>query len=500
MRLFYGSLQTETNTFAPFPTGLASFSEGGIFRGNGSTGGSPAGLTARAMRDRAEAEGHHFHQSLQAEAQPSGRVLRGVYESLRDELLADLAASGPHDAVFLFLHGAMAADGYDDCEGDIIGRARAIVGADVPIGVELDLHCHLTEAMIEAATAIAIIKEYPHTDYVVRAMELYDICLAAARREVKPASAMFDCRMIGFYPTTAPPMRALVDSLAQIEARPGILSASIAHGFPWADIADVGTRILVVADGDRAQAEAAAREIGMRMYDMRDALRVRFADMTTAVATAQASPGLTVLGDTADNPGGGAPGDSTYLLRHLIGLGVEQAAIGFFWDPVVVSLCHEAGVGACFPIRLGGKSGPASGDPIDLLATVRGISSDHAQIGPSGGRREMGDAVWLAIDGGIDIGVCARRIQTFSPDAFTGLGIDLSTKRIVAVKSSHHFHTRFAPIADRIIHVATPGAMPMTFETIPYTKRDGIFYPRVADPIACGDDTGGSLPSSTTTI
>lgn len=486
MRLFYGSLQTETNTFAPFPTGLASFREGGLFRGNGSSGGSPAGLTARALRDRTEAEGHQFHESLQAEAQPSGRVLRAVYESLRDELLADLAASGPHDAVFLFLHGAMAAEGYDDCEGDIIGRARAIVGPAVPIGVELDLHCHLTEAMIEAATAIAIIKEYPHTDYVARAMELYDICLGAARGEVTPVSAMFDCRMIGFYPTTAAPMRGLVDSLSEIEARPGILSAAIAHGFPWADVADIGTRILVVADGDQALAEATAREIGMRMYAMRDALRVRFPDMAAAVATALASPGLTVLGDTADNPGGGAPGDSTYLLRHMIEAGVENAAIGFFWDPVVVSMCHEAGVGARFPIRLGGKSGPASGEPIDLLATVRGIAGDHAQIGPSGGRREMGDAVWLSIDGGIDIGVCARRIQTFSPDAFTGLGIDLSGKRIVAVKSSHHFHARFAPIADRVIHVATPGAMPMTFATMPYTKRDGDYYPRIDDPLGAG--------------
>lgn len=486
MRLFYGSLQTETNSFAPFPTGLASFSEGGLFRGNGSVHGSPAGLTARALRDRAEAEGHDFHESLQAEAQPSGRVLRTVYEALRDELLADLAGSGPYHAVFLFLHGAMAAAGYDDCEGDIIARARAIVGPQVPIGVELDLHCHLTDAMIDNATAIAIIKEYPHIDYVDRAMELYDICLGTALGRVRPVSAMFDCRMIGFYPTTAEPMRGLVDSLAEVEARPGILSAAIAHGFPWADVADVGTRILVVADGDRALAEVTAREVGMRMYAMRDSLRVRFPTMAEAVAAALDSAGLTVLGDTADNPGGGAPGDATYLLRYLIEQGVGDVAIGFFWDPVVVALCQEAGIGARFPIRLGGKSGPASGEPIDLIATVRGLASDHVQTGPSGGRRAMGDAVWLAIDGGIDIGVCARRIQTFAPDAFTGLGIDLAAKRIIAVKSSHHFHARFAPIADRVIHVATPGAMPMSFETMPYTCRDHGYFPRVDDPLGMG--------------
>lgn len=486
MRLFYGSFQTETNTFAPFPTGLEGFREGGLYRGDGPTGGSPAGLTAAALRARAERDGHSFHQSLQAEAQPSGRVLRHVYEGLRDEMLDRLRADGPFDAVFLFLHGAMAAEGYDDCEGDMIARVRAIVGADVPIGVELDLHCHLTDAMVEQATAIAIIHEYPHTDYVDRAMELYDVCVAAAEARVRPRSATFDCAMVGFYPTTSEPMRSIVTRLKEASRRPGILLAGIAHGFPWADVADVGTRVLVVADGDPSLAAAVAREIGLDMYAQRDALLVRFPGIEEAVATALAQPGLTVLGDTADNPGGGAPGDATFLLRHLVERNVRDAAVGFFCDPQVVRVCREAGIGARFPVRLGGKAGPASGDPIDLPITVRGLADDHAQTGPSGGRRLMGGAAWLMTDDGIDIGVCSRRIQTFAPDAFTQLGIDLTSKRLIAVKSSQHFYTGFSPIADRIIHVATPGAMTMSFATMPYTRRDGAYYPRVADPLAVG--------------
>lgn len=478
MRIFFGSLQTETNTFAPFPTGLESFEEGGLYRGNGATGTSPSSMTARALKARCESDGHVFHQSLQAEAQPSGRILRAVYERLRDELLADLAGD-TWDAVFLFLHGAMAAEGYDDCEGDMLRRARSIVGPDVPIGVELDLHCHLTAEMATHASAIVIMKEYPHTDYVDRAQELYDILLRSRRGEIRPVSAVVDCRMVGFYPTTSEPMRSIVDGLAVLEQRPGVLSVSIAHGFPWADVADVGTRVLVVANGDRDLAERTAREVASRLWDARDALRVRFPAMEEALDIARGSPGCVVLGDTADNPGGGAPGDATFLLRLMLERGLEDVACGVFWDPMVVSICKEAGTGARFPIRLGGKSGIASGSPLDFVATVRAVIDEHTQTGLSGARRRMGRAVWLALDGNVDVAVCSHRLQTLSPDAFTGLGIDLATKRLVAVKSSHHFYANFAPIAARVIHVATPGAMSMRFESLPYTQRDSTYFPRV---------------------
>jgi microcystin degradation protein MlrC len=116
------------------------------------------------VRRQLAAEGHETVESLLAFAQPLGRTVRSVYESLRDEILDDLRKAGPVDGVILVLHGAMVADGYDDCEGDVISRVRAIVGPKVPIGVSLDLHCHFTQKMLTEADAIICYKEYPHTD------------------------------------------------------------------------------------------------------------------------------------------------------------------------------------------------------------------------------------------------------------------------------------------------------------------------------------------------
>jgi microcystin degradation protein MlrC len=81
--------------------------------------------------------------------------------------------------------------------------------------------------------------------------------------------------------------------------------------------------------------------------------------------------------------------------------------------------------------------------------------------------------------------VSSIRAQVFAPDAFTGLGIDLSAKRMAVVKSSQHFEGGFGPIAAKLIRVATPGAIQMDFANLPYRKkRDLSFYPRVADPFA----------------
>jgi microcystin degradation protein MlrC len=485
MRVFTAGLVTETNTFAPWPTGLQGFSEEGPFHGDVTTRGkdSEMGVLARGWRDLCEAQGFEFVESLFASAHPSGRAVQSVYENFRDEILGDLKAKGPFDVVLLFLHGAMASQDCDDCEGDILARARAIVGPKVAIGAELDPHCHLTPQMVENATAIVLMKEYPHTDYMERGKELFDICVGAAQGRVKPVSHLFDCRMVGFYPTTNEPMRSLVDKCIATEKRPNVLSVSFAHGFPWGDTPETGSKVLAITDGDVTLAETVAAGIGRDIYAARDALLPQFPGIEEALGTARQTNGCAVLADTADNAGGGAPSDNVTLLRAMLEKGVRDAAFGCIWDPMSVKTCAEAGVGATLPLRIGGKCGPASGDPIDVIATVKAFRANHDQQGLGPARAQMGDSVWIAVEG-IDVVLMSNRTQTFSPDAFTGLGIDLKNKRMIAVKSSWHFQALFGPIADRIIPVATPGAIQMNFASIDYRKkRDQNFFPRERNPL-----------------
>ena len=489
MKIFFATLATETNTFSPIPTGRAAFMDRAYFRTEGSLQPPMLGNIALiAWRGLATANNHTIVESICASAEPAGTTLRLVYEELRDQITTDLKAAmtngAPVDIVLLCMHGAMVADGYDDCEGDTLAHVRAIVGPNAIVGIELDLHCHLTELMRTSANAIITYKEYPHIDVAERAAELYALCTAAKRGEIHPVTAYHDCRMVTMWRTPVEPMKSFVQRMQSLEGQEGILSVSFGHGFPWGDVPEVGAKMIVIADGNMAKAQTLADELGQEIWDMRERTATHHDSIDDAIDAALAAEKFPiVLADVADNAGGGAPSDSTAILARLVARGVESVATGCYWDPIAVQFCIEAGVGASFDLRIGGKCGTASGQPVDLHVTVRAISQSHSQGGLSGGRAQFGPSAWVHANG-IDLILTTKRGQVFNPDAFTGLGCTLSDKRIVVVKSTQHFYAGFAPIAAQVRYVSAPGAIAPDYASIAFTKRTTPYWPRVADPFA----------------
>ena len=482
MKLFIAGLDTETNTFAPLPTGRRAFSDG--FIANGDATRQPENYCSAQLhvwRRLAVERGWVVAESLCAFAEPGGITVRGVYQFFREEILSDLKRALPVDMVLLALHGAMVAEGYDDCEGDILGPIRAIVGEPVPIGAELDPHCHVTDAMMRHATALVMYKEYPHIDIKKRAEDLFRILASAAEGKTRPVMAAFNCRMINTYRTTEQPLRGFVDRMLGLEGKNGILAVSLGHGFPWGDVADVGAKILVVADRDRRKAERLSRMLGEEFFAMRMAIAPRFLTMDEAIDRAlEIVSGLVVIADVSDNAGGGAPKDSTFFLRRLLERGIRNAASGYYWDPVAVRACMEAGIDARFDLRIGGKSGVASGDPVDLRVTVKGFSDAVTQrFGEA--PVNMGATAWVAAEG-VDLILTSLRTQVFHPDGMTKLGLDLASRKVVIVKSTQHFHAGFAPFAKAILYAAPPGALRTDFEAIPYTKLVQPYWPKTANP------------------
>lgn len=484
MKFFTACLATETNTFSPMPTSTKSFF---VSRhGDYSTYPPYKDSVVALFRRLAEAKGWSVAESLIANAEPAGITLRKTYEAFRDEILADLKAALPVDGVLLDLHGAMVADGYDDCEGDLIASVRQVVGATVPIGVELDLHCHITNKMVQNATVIITYKEYPHTDPAERAVELFNLIAAAAQGTIHPTMGVFDCHMIGLFYPTQEPMKSYVARMKALEGKDGVLSVSLAHCFPWGDVPDLGAKTLVVTDHNPAQAEALATELGLELYAMRHSVYPRYLGIDAALDEALAvDKAPVVLADVSDNSGGGAPGDATFILRRLLERKIEQVALGCIWDPIAVSVAMDAGVGAHLDMRIGGKMGPMSGDPLDVHVEVTGLAENAVQyFGPDEARMDMllGNTAAVRVNG-IDIVLISLRTQTFSPEVFTNVGIDPLTRRMLIVKSTQHFYARFAPIASQVIYIAAPGAVLPDFKGIPYRYADRNKYPIVQNPL-----------------
>lgn len=485
MRIFIGSFVHETNTFAPMPTGLADFESFELFRGNATAPESRAiyGQLLRRWRSLANADGHEVIEGLCASAESSGRIVQHVYEGLREELLAGIRAAGPLDVVLLNLHGAMSSYQCDDCEGDVLARVRSLVGAGCVIGVELDLHCHLSATMLEAADVIVGYKEYPHTDPLDRASEVYALCTRARRGEIKPVMAVFDCRMSGYWHTTVEPMAGFVRRMQAVEREPGVLSVSLAHGYMWGDVAPAGAKLWVIANADHGLAARSAETLGREFFDLRHATRPTETALDAALDIVEKPHDRpVVIGDIADNAGGGAPGDSTFILERLLERRISNVALGCIWDPLAASIAFDVGLGAKLRLRVGGKCSEYSGRPLDLEVTVRGVSAKHTQSGLLGHSEPFGKSAWLEA-AGIDVVVTSLRNQVFSPDAFTGLGIDLAGKAAIVVKSSQHFYAKFNPLASRVLYVPTPGGLRNASELV-YRKRPRPFWPEVEDPFA----------------
>jgi len=494
MKAFIAWLSCETNMFVPFPVSYRSFTEDGYLVHHGQhdqadlkTGTAPV-FTFRRL---AEARGWEIVESLTAVAEPGGRVVRSVYEAFRHEILDDLKTALPVDVVFLDLHGAMAAEGYDDCEGDLLARIREIVGPQVPIGAELDPHSNLTQAMLTNATALVMEKEYPHMDFAERTTELFHILAETAIGKIHPQMEVFDCRMIVIaLHTTKEPGRSFVEYLQRLEREnEDVLSVSLCHGMPWGDMPEAGAKALVITDNNPAKGKKLAEEVGRKLFDLRQSTGPDyFLTVDQALERAEEilrqKPGKpVVLADSSDNPGGGAAGDATFVLKALLERGIEGAAIATLWDPIAVGIATDAGEGARLALRIGGKMGPASGDPLDLNIEVVKVQKNATQTYGEDNVIEIGNAAVVRANG-IEIILNTKRRQTFSVDIFSNLGIDPRQKRILVVKSSQHFRASFAPLAAEILYVQTPGALVTTVKDIPYRHIDRNKWPLVENPFA----------------
>lgn len=469
MRVFTAALCAETNTFSPLPTGLASFRDALLFR----PGQHPDALyegtaVLYAVRQRARAEGWTVLEGTCACAFPAGVVTRATYETLRDEILGQLRAAMPVDMVALSLHGAMVADGYDDCEGDLLRHVRGIAGPEAVIGALLDPHCHLSAAMVDHADLLVIFKEYPHTDFLERADELVDMMAAKRAGRIHPVMVVADCHMIDVFHTTGEPMRGFVEKLKHLEQQKGVLSVSVAHGFPWGDVPDMGSRVLVITDGDCQQAHRLAIALADELWAMRGQARSTPLPLKDALARAVRQPGPVVLVDSPDNPGGGAPGDATHVLAALLQLPVDSACLGPLYDPEAVRLAFAAGQGATLPLRIGGKIGVASGAPVDCMATVAALKENLRQT-YCGTKVSLGAAAAIRI-GNVQVVLTSTRGQGLDPSLFQDMGIDPVRCHLVAVKSSQHFYAGFSGLAAEILYLNYPGSLGLDFTALPYHK------------------------------
>jgi microcystin degradation protein MlrC len=483
-RFFTAVLATESNTFSPIAIDRRGF-EASLYARPGEHPETPTLCSAPLTEGRkwAAERGYEWIEGTAAWADPAGLINRQAYEGLRDEILEQLQKAMPVDGVVLGLHGAMVANGYDDPEGDLLSRIRGIVGPNVIVCATFDPHSQLTKQRVDALDFFLAFKEFPHIDFVERAQDLLRILDETLAGNVTPSVSVFDCKMIDVFPTSFEPMRSFVDDIIKLEdADTEVLSVSIIHGFMASDVPEMGSKLVVVTNNNKAKGDKLAHDLGMRLFDMRGKVMPEQMDEVQAVKEAMqtASDKPVVITDVWDNPGGGTAGDATVLLAELIAKGAKNVAVGTIWDPIAVQICFAAGEGATVPLRFGAKSAPHTGSPIDKSVTIKKLVAGAEQrFGDS--FVPMGDIATIEFDG-IQVVLNSTRAQSFDKSLFTIAGIDYAAKDILLIKSTNHFYDSFAPIAAKILYCSAGRPYPNNPATNAYIKAPKDIWPMIEDP------------------
>lgn len=495
MRIAVASFAHETNTWSSERTGLSDFQALEYARGE-EVRARHQGVRSYlgGMFDEAREAGIEAVPILSAVAEPSGTIEDDCYVTVAREIVAGIRAAlaaGPLDGLALALHGAGATESRDDLEGELLLDVRRAVGPDLPVVVTLDLHANVTPEMVARATALLGVHRYPHVDEYERGREAVSLLRRAVEEGVRPVGHFAPLPMLLTTTTTEEPPGSLLNEICLArEALPEVLDCAFFHGFPYTDVPCVGAGVMVWVDGARIAgdpkarareiAEGAAREI----WAVRERLRPRRLTAEEAVARAlelaeapSGAHGPVVIHETSDNPGGGAPGDGTHLLRAMLAAGLGRrlpgrVAYGHIFDPETARKAHGAGAGATIEVRLGGKTDDLHGAPIEGRAEVMRVSDGRFVLTTPMGRGatvDLGPSARLRIDG-VDVVVASVRTQVLDPGPFALHGLDVRELAIVGLKSSQHFRAGFAPFARAIVTADPPGLTTMDVSAFPYRR------------------------------
>ncbi|RWP30324.1 M81 family metallopeptidase [Mesorhizobium sp.] len=422
---------------------------------------SPSGVL-KGLVETLAAAGAKIEPVLSAHASPSGLVDHHFYLRVREELLDAIKRVAP-DAIGLDLHGAMGTTKTPDAEGDLLHAIRLLVGPDVPIGVGLDLHAHVTCRMLDDTDICIAYKENPHSDTVECGQKVAELLIEQLEGRLKPVTVSAQIPMVlpGAQETASGPLAEIHAKAREYAAlHPSIRDISIYNVYRFVDDDEIGQVVTILSDGPDAESPSLAMDLAARFWLERERFKDDLLTVDEVFRLIRNSPEKRpfAIGDMGDRVAAGAPGDSTLLLSvaldHHPGL---HAAVPIT-DPAAAARAIEAGIGATVTLSVGAGFTPGF-TPLLLTGQVEHVSDgDFIVEGPlgRGDRSAMGPTAVIRVDDRIDVMLTTNPANTIDPAAFTSQNIVLENLDFILVKSGYHFALNFGVRATPVL-VNTPG-------------------------------------------
>lgn len=482
-----GGIIHETHSFTGARTTLAHFKRQALYYGDDMLKAMRATRSGLGgMIQQAESFGWTLIPTAYAAPLPGGLVTDNAYRTVLAGLLERLSVAMPVDGVLLVLHGAMVTETHLDPESHILEQVRQVVGPATPIVVELDMHGNISPRTVQLADVLVAFDTNPHLDPHDRGIEAALILNRLLKREIRPTAAhvplpiLLPPQLTG---TADLPLRAVHERVAALEADPEVICISVMAGFAYADTPFTGSSLIVTTNNQPALARHYAHELA-QLLDQRRVTLPEFLPPHEAVAQALARPGgPIILVDSADNIGGGTPGDGTGALQAMLAHNVQEGVI-VLADPQAVAACWAAGEGAEISLAVGGKTDRWHGQPVAVTGLVRALSDgtfecelpDNHFASFYGSTIHMGRTAWLRV-GGVNIILTERKTPPFDLAQLRSVGLAPEAQKMIVVKSAVAYQAAYLPIAAGVIEMDTAGLCTANLARFPYKHIRRPIFP-----------------------
>ncbi|MCC9605560.1 M81 family metallopeptidase [Blastopirellula sp. JC732] len=490
MRVGIISLLHESNTFVTAPTTLDNFRRDVLLVGHEilphfETAHHEIGGFITGLRDA----GIEPVGVFAARALPSGVITADTFDELVECMLDHLEHHQPLDGLLIAPHGATVAENHPDADGYWMQAVREAFGPDKPIIGTLDPHANLSPQMVKATDALFAYRTNPHVDQADRGREAALLMARTLRGEVRPRqAASFPPLAINIERQCSEeqPCREYAAWVEEVRQRPGILGASLFYGFPYSDVAEMGTAMLCIADGDAALAASTADELAHKMWDDRERTLGTFLSVHEAIDKALACEGPVCLLDMGDNVGAGSPADGTTIAQALVDRNVERAFVAIC-DPEAVAAATAAGVGQTVALEIGAKLDRLHGDPLRVTCQVISLHEGRfAEEKPRhGGKTEydMGPTAIVRTKSGLTLQLTSERTAPWSLRQLTYCNLAPTDFQIIVAKGVNAPLAAYAAVCPQFFRVDTPGVTTANLSRLQYAHRRSGMYPFERDAV-----------------
>ena len=187
--------------------------------------------------------------------------------------------------------------------------------------------------------------------------------------------------------------------------------------------------------------------------------------------------GPVVIADGSDSVNSGAPGDSTHLLRAMLGQSIGGPAFVTVVDPDAVEVALTAGIDNEVTLQVGGKRDRIFSQPVSVTGRVTRISNGRFTIGGHlGSDIDMGRTV--ALDTGDVKLVLSEQVGAgHDPMVYRHLGLEPTEAKIVVVKTPVGFRLAYSSISKAAILADCPGLSPSDLRTLDWSKAPRPLFP-----------------------